>query len=353
MKKNLTKVIALVLILALSLSMFTACGGGGNDGGSDQGAGEEAVQDPVTLHWAFTPPAESADDVWHQKVGKLVEEYTDGLVKYEFYPGGTLGNEKVALEGVISGTIHQASISPNVVATVLPEFNVLCLPFVFDSVEHFFDVISTDEYYNKMNEAANKVGLQYLGEDFITPRNISTKKPVYTPADADKQVLRVMDGTIYTDMMEMWGFNSAVISYGEVYTSIQQGVVDGVENSNNGNYVMKFHEVIDYSTNTNHVFHGQACFMNLDLWNSLTQETRDAIQKAWKDIYPIAKAELAGLPEYDTQMVKDAGVTVIELNDEQKQAWIEASQPLYDKYRGVIGEEFYDFAMELIDSKRQ
>ena len=78
-------------------------------------------------------------------VGDRVNENTSGAITYEYYPNGTLGNEKVTLEGVISGTINQASISPNVVATVMPEMNVLCLPFVFDSLEHYYDVVSSEE----------------------------------------------------------------------------------------------------------------------------------------------------------------------------------------------------------------
>lgn len=351
--KKLSQIAALPLALALIATTLTGCGGDKPSQPSSGGEpGGDTTQGSVTLQWAFTPPDGSTDHIWHQKVAKLASENTGGAITYEFYPGGILGNEKVALEGILSGTINQASISPNVVATVIPEFNVLCLPFVFDSIEHFYAVVSSDEYYEKMNEAANKVGLQYLGLDYAAPRNIATKSPVYTPDDAKGQVLRVMDGSIYTDMMAAWGFGSSVISYGEVYTALQQGVVDGVENSNDGNLTMKFNEVAPCATNTDHVYHAQSTFMNLELWNSFSQEIRDGIEQAWKENFSVIVGEVAGLGAEFSEKVKEAGGTVIDLDAESRQIWVDASQSLYEKYRGVIGEEFYDWFIGLAESKK-
>ena len=352
MKKHL-KLTALILTLSLLASMLAACGGQPSQPSGSNAPAATGEQEAMTIQWAFTPPSGSNDEKWHHVVGDRVNENTSGAITYEYYPNGTLGNEKVTLEGVISGTINQASISPNVVATVMPEMNVLCLPFVFDSLEHYYDVVSSEEYYEKMNEAANKVGMQYLGVDLAVPRNISLKgDPVIVPSDAKGQVLRVMDGTIYTDMMKLWGLGSSVISYGETYTAMQQGVIDGIENSNDGNLTMKFTEVVDNTTNTYHVYHTQATFMNLNLWNSLTAETQEAIHQAFLDTYPEVKEEMPVLAEESAQQVRDAGVEVYDLTDEQRQEWIDASQPLYEQYRSVIGEEFYDWFIDFVDSKR-
>lgn len=351
--KKLSRMAVLFLAAALLITTLSGCNNSKpSQPPSSEDPNNSTTSEAVTLQWAFTPPDGSTDHTWHKKVAALVNEYTDGAVSYEFYPGGILGNEKVALEGILSGTINQASISPNVVATVIPEFNVLCLPFVFDNIEHFYAVISSDEYYEKMNEAANKVGLQYLGLDYAAPRNIATKVPVYTPDDAKGQILRVMDGSIYTDMMAAWGFGSSVISYGEVYTALQQGVVDGVENSNDGNLTMKLNEVAPYATNTDHVYHSQSTFMNLDLWNSFSEEARDGIEQAWKANFEVIVDEVAGMSDEFSEKVREAGGTVIDLDEEGRQLWIDASEPLYEKYRGVIGEEFYDWFIELTEAKK-
>ncbi|MDO4312013.1 MAG: TRAP transporter substrate-binding protein [Eubacteriales bacterium] len=354
MRERKYRVISFLLTAALMVTLLAGCGksSSSSENTSSETETKEETQEAITLQWGYTPPAEGEDSKLHMQIGDLVSEYTDGAVTYEYYAGGALGNEKVSLEGVVSGTINQASISPNVVATVAPEFNVLCLPFLFDDVNHFYRVISSDEYYEKMNEVANSVGLQYLGEEFFAPRTIGTLKPVYTPDDADGQILRVMDGTIYTDMMKLWGFGSSVIAYGETYTAVQQGVVDGLENSNDGNLSMKFYEVIDYSTNTYHVYHGQATFMNLDQWNALTADTQEAIKKAWKEVSAESIKKFPALYEEQAQQMRDNGVEVIDLTDEQRQTWKDASEPLYEQYRGVIGEDFYDWFMELVESQR-
>ncbi len=364
--KNLKKAIAVTLAGTMMLGALSACGNSSTDnsaGDTDNTSAEseststvtastETSADAVTLQWAYTPPADSQDESWYMSIGDRISELTDGAVTYEYYAGGALGSEKVALEGVASGTINQASISPNVVATVLPEFNALCLPYMFDSAEHFYAVISTDEYYEKMNEIANAAGMQYLGEVFYIPRTIATNTPVYTPDDANGQVIRVMDGTIYTDMMELWGFGSSVIAYGEVYTAVQQGTIDGIENSNDGNLSMTFYEVISYSTQTNHVYHGQAAFMNLEQWNALSEETQEAIHQAWTENMAEAIEVLPDLyAEQETQM-EENGVELIYLTDEQRQEWIDASVPLYEQYKEVIGEEFYDWFTDLVEEKR-
>ena len=133
---------------------------------------------------------------------------------------------------------------------------------------------------------------------------------------------------------------------------MQQGVIDGIENSNDGNLTMKFNEVVDNTTNTYHVYHTQATFMNLNLWNSLTAETQEAIHQAFLDTYPEVKEEMPVLAEESAQQVRDAGVEVYDLTDEQRQEWVDASQPLYEQYRSVIGEEFYDWFIDFVDSKR-
>ena len=369
MMKKVSKAIALILTLTMLFALMAACGGDTQpsaapssapssapetDPGTEPGGNEPVAsnQEPMTLQWGFTPPANSVDEEWHRYVGDLVTEKTGGAITFEYYAGGALGNEKVALEGVVSGTINMHSISPNVIATAVPELNVVCLPFLFDSMEHYFAVISSDEYYEKMNEVCNKIGVQYIGPEYAVPRTLATNAPVRTPDEANGQILRVMDGQIYTDMMALWGFGSSVISYGEVYTALQQGVVDGVENTNEGNYTMKFNEVYDYTTNTNHVYHAQHTLMNLDLWNSLEPETQEAFRQALKETYEVIYDEIKDLPAEYTALVEESGVEMINLTDEELQTWIDASQPLYEKYRGVIGEEFYDWFMDLVDAKR-
>lgn len=367
--KKLSKATALLLVLVMMFALLAGCGqenqpttqpstqpsaAPSDNSGTEQNAepSNAPTQEAMTLQWGFTPPANSVDEVWHRHVGDLVTEKTNGAITFEYYPGGALGNEKVALEGVASGTINMHSISPNVIATAVPELNAVCLPFLFDSMEHYFAVISSDEYYEKMNEVCNKIGVQYIGPEYAVPRTLATNSPVRTPDEANGQVLRVMDGQIYTDMMALWGFGSSVISYGEVYTALQQGVVDGVENTNEGNYTMKFNEVYDYTTNTNHVYHAQHTLMNLDLWNSLTPETQQAFRDAMKETYAVIYDEIKDYPAEYTKLVEESGVEMIDLTDEELQAWKDASAPLYDKYRSIIGEEFYDWFMNLVDAKR-
>ena len=129
MKKHL-KLTALILTLSLLASMLAACGGQPSQPSGSNAPAATGEQEAMTIQWAFTPPSGSNDEKWHHVVGDRVNENTSGAITYEYYPNGTLGNEKVTLEGVISGTINQASISPNVVATVMPVCSIWVLTWL-------------------------------------------------------------------------------------------------------------------------------------------------------------------------------------------------------------------------------
>lgn len=340
------KKVATVMALVLVLVTLAICGCSGDVSAPDDS--------PITIQWTYPPPAGQTGDIEANIVKDDVSEKTDSKVIFDLYPGSGLGAEKIALEGVLSGTIDMVCTSPNVAATVFPELNSRCLPYLFDDVDHFWRVIGTDEYKDSVNKIVNKKGLYYLGNICSTPRCINTvSKPIYTPEDASGCKIRVMDGTIYTDLYTTWGFSTSVISFGETYTAMQQGVVDGVDVDVNGAVFMKFAEVGKYLTETNHVIHGTMAFINMDKWNTLSDENKEIVQQSFRE------AELESKRIFEEEYAEnrpllesDFGVTVIELNDEQKAQWKTASEPIYKKYKDIIGAEYYDWFIDFVDSKR-
>ena len=110
--------------------------------------------------------------------------------------------------------------------------------------------------------------------------------------------------------------------------------------------------MIEYSNQTYHVFDSQPHFRALELWNSLDSDTQIGSHQAWKEDWADGIQELTNLYEKQFEEMKEHNVEMIELTDAQRQEWIDASQPLYEKYRSVIGEEYYDWFVELVDAKR-
>lgn len=355
---------SLALVVVLLFTLLAGCGGGNagnaentgnaeNAGSSQSTEPQAAQQAPITLQWGSTPAAGSGEHKSADVVIPKIKEATNGAVTIEFYPGGTLGNEPTTLEGVLSGTIGIASISPNIVATVCPEMNALCLPFVYENEENFWNAVTSEEYVDKINEAVGKVGLVYLGIGLAAPRNVSTKSLVETPADAKGQVIRVMGGSIYSDLYAQWGFGTSVIAYGEVYTAMQQGVVDGLDNSNEGNLLMKFCEVVDYTLGLDYVYHAQMILMNKEVFDSLTPETQQIFKTVYaegtSDARPISiEANVSCIDE----IRETYGITYTALTPELRAQWVEAAQPVHDKYKSVIGEDFYNWYVNFAAAHR-
>lgn len=341
------KIISLVLCMSLAFGLLAGCGNGGkpSEGGT--------AENPVTLKLSFPTPLQEYTGVVATKFKEEVESRSGGAVIIELYPQGQLGSEKVVFDGIASGTVDMALTSSNVIATAIPEFNSMVLPFNFDSLETYWSTVKEDEFKDKFNSLCEPKGFHYLGIVNGLERCIHTLKPARVPADLSGKKIRIMDGEIYADMFKAWGAGTSTIPFGELYTALQQGVVDGHENDTCVGVSMKFSEVTKYIARTNHVIHNTPMIMSNTAWNKLsadqqtmlkeaiaaTQDYAQEIQpKTWEDMEKIATEEM--------------GVTIAELTDDELQQWKDAVQPLYDKYKDVIGADFYDWFMEFVDAHR-
>lgn len=162
-----------------------------------------------------------------------------------------------------------------------------------------------------------------------------------------------MDGSIFTDTYNAWGFNSTIISWGETYTAVQQGVADGIDSGNEPVIDMAFYEVSDYVIQTDAVYHAQMTLMPLDFWNSLKADSQKAILESEEEnlqwIYEFSKKHW----EDDTAALQAEpyNMNLIFLTPEERAEWIEASKPIYNKYIPTIGEEFWNWYSGFIAEK--
>ncbi len=354
----------LVLIMAMSLA---ACGGNNGssgkqedtsapvDSGDKADAAEPAAseQEPVTIQMTYPPSSGATSDLEMQWVRDKVLEETDGKVTFELYPGSSLATDKVALDSIMTGTLDSAGITCNAIAQTIPEFNSRCLPFCFDDAEHFWRVVSDPDYKAGVQKILDQYDLVYLGNSGNAVRGIGTVKEIHVPSDVKGMKVRIMDGNIYQDMYSLWGFGTSSIAFGEVYTAIQQGVVDGCDIDLNAMEFMAIGEVAPYYLETNQIFHGLAHIISKDAWNRLTPESQEIVMDAfaamedgvsydiWKDYY--AKSQ---------KTLDEWGVKVSYVTDEEFQTWKETSQPIYEQYKSVIGEDYYNEFMALVEKHR-
>lgn len=339
MNKKLIFILAVVMILSLSLN--TVC-----------------AQAPKvkTIRLGHSGPLGSSIDVSVQNIAAEIEEKTDGALIIEIYPGAQLGDENVMLDSLMSGTLDMDLAGTPILANVMPEFNMLNMPFLFRNTDEFFAVVNTKDFIEKSNSITNPKGIVLLGYPNGEMRGLSnTRHEVRTPADLKGLNLRVMAGPLYTDIFKALGAMTTTLSFGEVYSALQQGVIDGEDNGINMLDMMKFMEVEKFHTALGHTIQTNPILVNKKLWESLTEEQRNIIQDV---VFANAKAYPTEIlkPQIDAskKVVEDNGVKVVmELSQEEYQSFVDAVAPVYDKYKPQVGDDFYQFVMDQITAYRK
>lgn len=343
MKKFFALLLTLVMVLGI-----TACGGK-----DDSGKKEYATpENPVTIKWGMSVSPSNQAYINASVVADYVMEATNGAVIVELYPSSSLGNETAMWEGILSGTVDMANISTGTLATTIPEFEAFTLPCVFQNAETFWSVVSQDEFREKFSAVAAQKGVVYMGIASMFTRGIATDKPVTLPADLKGMKLRIMGGHTYGDMFGSWGAGTVIMGFNEVYSSLQQGVINGLCVDVGGAVDQKFFEQAPYFVDTFHSFHCSPGVMRSGLWESLSPEQQQAFIDGYK------KVAASGVDTYydelaaSTAKAKDMGVTFTYLTEDQKQEWVDQVAWMYDGYQ-YIPADFLNWFTGFIDANVQ
>ena len=282
-----------------------------------------------------------------------IKEATGGAVLIEVYPQSQLGVAVVMLDGLSNGTLEMAMVGCNEIATMLPDFYAFCLPFLFSDIDEFINVARDPEVSAKANEIMNSKGITLIGFSSGESRGYSnTQHTVRTPADIAGQKVRIQAGTIYVDTFEALGAVPSTMAFSEVYSALQQGVVDAEDNGADMLTKMKFAEVEKYHTVLNHMIQSNPLLISTEVWNRLSPEQQDAIKTAeanWGDGYLDFIHEQL---DASIQSAEEAGVEITELTDAEFQAFKDATSSVYDTYVPQIDPAVYELVCNKIDALR-
>ncbi|MCF8010325.1 MAG: TRAP transporter substrate-binding protein [Clostridiales bacterium] len=330
--------IALVVLLAVSVCAV-GCGGNGDKSGD---ASKDKVYTLKIAHQASqTHPWQAASEDFKKKV----EERTDGKVKVEIYYGGQLGNDRDLIEGLQAGTVDLAFVTNGPLAQFVPEIGVLDLPFIFSSWDQGFEFRNSEiaEDLASKLDSRNLEHLGFLSQGF---RNLTNSvKPVKTPADIEGLKIRVMQSPVYIKTFNTLGASAVPMSWGEVYTSLQQGTIDGQENPLTVINSQKVYEVQEYLSLTGHTFSFTNLLGSKITLNKLPDEYKQIIQEVGEEAtYDEMKNVQKDEKVLREKLENEYGMKVTEVNKEPFQ---EKVSPLYKEFSEEHGEKWVNGILDL------
>jgi tripartite ATP-independent transporter DctP family solute receptor len=285
----------------------------------------------IVLKAADVHPAGYPNVVAIESLGKKLEAATNGKYKLQMFPSGVLGGEKEMIEQTQVGAINILRTSLGPLGPVVPEVNVFNMPFVFRNEAHMRAVIDGpigQELLDKITASpAKMVALGWMDGG---SRSLYTKKLVKTPADLKGQKVRMMGNPLFVDTMNAMGGNGIAMGYGEVFSALQTGVLDGAENNPPSMYTSNhFTAGAKYYAQTNHLIIPEIFVMSKITWDKLSKDEQALVLKFSKEAQLEQRALWdKSVAEY-TVKLKAAGVEFVTVD---QKAFYDATAPVRAKY---------------------
>lgn len=303
-----------------------------------EAAGEASVSEPEMV---FKYAELNSDDNINTRVGyefaKYVDEMSNGRIKIEVYSASTLGDEKTCLNALQmgGGTVDMYRANTNSLSDYgFQKLNMFGLPFIFTGREGMWKVLEDEQLGRAFltegaEVGAGMVGLFYMDEG---ARNLFTTKEITGLSDIKSRKIRVPETQLMMDTMKALGAEPTPISYSELYSSLQSGVVDGAENGYPGYDSNKFYEVAPYYLLSGHTFSPGVVLMAEAKWNALSLEDQKILLEAGQKASDWNKGEIEAEEVALRASLEEKGVTIIEMTPEDTAAAQTACEPVWADY---------------------
>ena len=288
-----------------------------------------------------TPKGKAAD-----YFAKIVKERTGGKVIVKVYPNAMLYNDRAAIEALQMNAIQMACPSTAKFTGWLPELQLFDLPFLFKNSEHLHKVMDgpVGKKILALFKRKGMLGLAFWDNGFKVLSN--NKHPIVLPKDAKGLKFRVMSSQVLQEQFKAVGASPQVLPFSEVYSALEQGVVDGCENPWSNLYTKKFYEVAPYTTESYHGYLGYVLVTNQIFWNKLPDNLKTVILGCVKDATAYDRKEAEKLSKEQRALIlKNPKVKLVTLTKEQRAVWAKKLRAIYPKFYKVIGKDLIDEAI--------
>jgi len=264
------------------------------------------------------------------KFAELLKEKSGGKMTLKMYHSGTLGSQPDAIEQVRMGGLEIGNFNLGPLGPIVPEANVVSLPFIFKDTDHMWRVLD-GKAGDIINEGMTKFGLVPLAWYDAGARSFyNSIKPINQPADVTGMKVRVMNNDLYSGMISALGGNPSPMAFAEVYQSLKTGVVDGAENNWPSYESTGHYEVAIYYSNSQHLIIPETLCINAAVYKKLSAEDQKILKEAAQESAMLQRKLWKEREKASEKKVLAGGVKLNQIPD--KSAFQAAMKPVYDKY---------------------
>ncbi len=280
---------------------------------------------------------------------KKLEELSGGKIDVQVYPSSQLYTDGAVVKALRLNSVQMAAPSFSKFGKIVPQLALFDMPFIFKDIDHLHRV-QDGEVGTKLKDmvtAKGIVALDFWDNGF--KQFSSSKQALINPSDAEGQKFRIMSSKVLEAQIKAVGGNPQMMPFSEVYSGLQQGVIDAAENPFSNIYTKKFHEVQKYLTVSDHGYLGYLVVMSKKFWNSLPADLQANVKQAMKEA--TAKEREYAKELNDTQFKaiqeyaqKTGKLEIYTLTDEQREAWRKAVSKIYPEFYSdrLIGKDLIE-----------
>ncbi len=302
----------------------------------------------ITLRAADNQPEDYPTVQGLKFMASYIEAATDGRIKMDVYAGGQLGDERSTIEQVQLGVIDIVRTSTSPVGEFYAPMGVYSLPYIFRDEVHMWKVVMGPIGRELLDglQQANLMGLAYYDSGSRNFYTTESAGPIKSVADLKGMRIRTQQSEVVLDMMQALGAEPVPMAFGEVYSSLQTGVIDGAENNfpSYGPFGVRHYEVAPYFTLDGHARVPEVVMISKATWDKLAPSDQEIVREAALASIPVQAALWDQLSNQSRDAVVEAGSQIFAVDTAEFQA---AMTPVYDKYGTAYG----DLVQRIIDTK--
>ncbi|SDI09634.1 C4-dicarboxylate-binding protein DctP [Arthrobacter subterraneus] len=326
--------------LALSAALvLSGCGGARS--------GDAAGDESFTIKFSHVTTANTPKGKAAEKFKEILEDSSDGRITVEIYPNSELYGDKDELQALQSNSVQMIAPSSSKFTTIAPQLQLLDLPFLFDTSEDIPTLASRDSVIGDViyeNEDLKSKNVQVLGLWDNGLKQLSANTELRTPEDTKGLSFRIQPADVLASQFEAWGGATSTMAFAEVYNGLQQGVIDGQENTYSNIETQKMHTVQKFLTESDHGYIGYVTAINSEFFDSLPEDLQQLVIDAMDEASAYNREVATEVNEEAKQAIIEEGSTeIVTLTEEERQAWKDAVVPsVWEEHKDVLGPEIID-----------